>query len=211
MTPSIGPDATALGQVYMYTLEGRDPSGNPTSGWSLDELRSIQDFIVRYALTASEGVAEVASIGGHVKEYQIDVDPDHLRHMGVTLQQVMSAVRGSNLDVSAGLIELNNAEYIVRGLGYIKNLDDLRQIVVTASDGIPILLEDVASINIGPAMRRGALDRDGVEAVGGIVAARYGENPLAVINGIKEQIEIVSSGLPSKVIILFSSIGLNLL
>ena len=200
VTPSLGPDATALGQVFMYTLEGRDSEGNPTGGWSLDELRSIQDFNVRYALTAAKGVAEVASIGGFVKEYQVDVDPDHLRHMGVTLQEVMSAVRGSNLDVSAGLIELNNAEYIVRGLGYIENIDDLRKTVVTASDGVPITLEDVATINIGPAMRRGALDRDGVEAVGGIVAARYGENPLAVINAVKEQISQVSSGLPSKIL-----------
>ena len=200
VTPSLGPDATALGQVFMYSLEGRDPEGNPSGGWSLDELRSIQDFNIRYALTAAEGVAEVASIGGFVKEYQVDVDPDHLRHMGVTLQQVMSAVRGSNLDVSAGLIELNNAEYIVRGLGYIENLDDLRKTVVTARGGVPILLEDVATIAIGPAMRRGALDREGVEAVGGIVAARYGENPLAVINAVKEQVKQVSSGLPTKVL-----------
>ncbi|MBC8200669.1 MAG: efflux RND transporter permease subunit [Planctomycetes bacterium] len=200
VTPTLGPDATALGQVFMYTLEGRDPQGNPAGGWSLDQLRSIQDFNVRYALTAAKGVAEVASIGGFVKEYQVDVDPDHLRHMGVTLQEVMSAVRGSNLDVSAGLIELNNAEYIVRGLGYIENIDDLRKTVVTATGGVPILLEDVATINIGPAMRRGALDRDGVEAVGGIVAARYGENPLAVINAVKEQIQQVSSGLPMKVL-----------
>ncbi len=200
VTPSLGPDATALGQVFMYSLEGRDPEGNPTGGWSLDELRSIQDFNVRYALTAAEGVAEVASIGGFVKEYQVDVDPDQLRHMGVTLQQVMSAVRGSNLDVSAGLIELNNAEYIVRGLGYIENLDDLRKTVVTARNGVPILLDDVAMITVGPAMRRGALDRGGTEAVGGIVAARYGENPLAVINAVKEQIKQVSSGLPTKVL-----------
>jgi len=200
VTPSLGPDATALGQVFMYTLEGRDPEGNPAGGWSLDELRSIQDFNVRYALTAAKGVAEVASIGGFVKEYQVDVAPDHLRHMGVTLQQVMAAVKGSNLDVSAGLIELNNAEYIVRGLGYIENIEDLRKTVVSATGGVPILLEDVATINIGPAMRRGALDRDGVEAVGGIVAARYGENPLAVINSVKEQITQVSSGLPSKVL-----------
>ncbi|MBC8202355.1 MAG: efflux RND transporter permease subunit [Planctomycetes bacterium] len=200
VTPSLGPDATALGQVFMYSLEGRDPEGNPSGGWSLDELRSIQDFNVRYALTAAKGVAEVASIGGFVKEYQVDVDPDHLRHMGVTLQQVMSAVRGSNLDVSAGLIELNNAEYIVRGLGYIEKLEDLRKTVVTARDGVPILLDDVAMITVGPAMRRGALDRDGVEAVGGIVAARYGENPLAVINAVKEQIKQVSSGLPTKVL-----------
>jgi Cu(I)/Ag(I) efflux system membrane protein CusA/SilA len=200
VTPTLGPDATALGQVFMYTLEGRDPEGNPTGGWSLDELRSIQDFDVRYALTAASGVAEVASIGGHVKEYQVDVDPDHLRHLGITLQQVLSAVRGSNLDVSAGLIELNNAEYIVRGLGYITNVEDLRNTVVTAQDGIPVLLSDIAKVSIGPAMRRGVLDREGVEAVGGIVAARYGENPLATINAVKEQIKQVSSGLPKKIL-----------
>ena len=198
VSPALGPDATALGQVFMYTLEGRDEAGNPTGGWDLHELRSIQDYTVRYALTAVQGVAEVASIGGYVKEYQVDVNPDRLRHYGVTLQEVLRAVRGSNLDVSAGLVELNNAEYVVRGLGYIKNIDDLKQTVVDSRDGVPILLGEVATIAIGPATRRGALDRDGAEAVGGIVAGRYGENPMAVIDGVKERITEIAAGLPTK-------------
>jgi Cu(I)/Ag(I) efflux system membrane protein CusA/SilA len=198
VSPALGPDATALGQVFMYTLEGRDQEGRPTGGWDLHELRSIQDYTVRYALTAVTGVAEVASIGGYVKEYQVDVDPDRLRHYDITLQQVLRAVRGSNLDISAGLVELNNAEYVVRGLGYIESLDDLEQTVVDSRDGVPLLLGDVATIAIGPATRRGALDRDGAEAVGGIVAGRYGENPMAVIDAVKERIVEIGPGLPSK-------------
>ncbi len=197
-SPSLGPDATALGQVFMYTLEGRDDQGRPTGGWDLHELRSIQDYTVRYALTGTEGVAEVASIGGYVKEYQVDVDPDRLRHYGATLQQVLRAVRGSNLDVSGGLVELNNAEYVVRGLGYLENLADLENTVVDSRDGVPLLLGDVATIEIGPATRRGALDRDGAEAVGGIVAGRYGENPMAVINAVKRRIAEIAPGLPTK-------------
>ncbi len=124
-TPTLGPDATALGQVYWYTLEGRAADGTPVGGWDLDELRSIQDFYVRYGLSAAGGVSEVASIGGHVKEYQVDVDPEKMRVYGITLGQVMRAVRESNLDVGAATLEINLAEYFVRGLGYLQNLDDL--------------------------------------------------------------------------------------
>ncbi|KAF0094914.1 MAG: Cu(I)/Ag(I) efflux system membrane protein CusA [Puniceicoccaceae bacterium 5H] len=198
VSPQLGPDATALGQVYWYTLEGRDPQGNPTEGWDPQELRSVQDWYVRYALQGAEGVAEVASIGGYVKEYQIDVDPDALRTYDITLGQVFQAVRGSNLDVGARTIEINRVEYVIRGLGFIEQLDDLRQTVVTQRDNVPITLDQVAEIEFGPALRRGALDKAGADAVGGVVVTRYGENPLAVIDRVTERIAQIGPGLPKK-------------
>ena len=198
VSPQLGPDATALGQVYWYTLEGMSPEGEPTGGWDLHELRRTQDWYVRYALQGVDGVAEVASIGGHVKEYQVDVDPDALRSYGITLHEVFDAVRGSNLDVGARTIEINAVEYVVRGLGFIENLDDLRKTVITQRDNVPITLEQVAEIEYGPALRRGALDKAGAEAVGGVVVTRYGENPLEVIKRVKEKIEAISPGLPKK-------------
>lgn len=196
--PQLGPDATALGQVFWYTLEGRDADGNPTGGWDPQELRSAQDWYVRYALQGVDGVAEVASIGGFVKEYQIDVNPDALRTYGVPLHEVFNAVRGSNLDVGARTIEINRVEYVIRGLGFIESLEDLRKTVITQRDNVPITLEQVASIELGPAMRRGALDKAGAEAVGGVVVTRYGENPLAVIQRVKAKITEISGGLPKK-------------
>ncbi|MDQ8209432.1 efflux RND transporter permease subunit [Coraliomargarita sp. SDUM461003] len=198
VSPQLGPDATALGQVFWYTLEGMSPDGEPTGGWDLDELRSTQDWYVRYALQGVDGVAEVASIGGYVKEYQVDVDPDALRTYNIALHEVFDAVRGSNLDVGARTIEINSVEYVIRGLGFIENLDDLRKTVITQRNHVPITLEQVAEIEYGPALRRGALDKAGAEAVGGVVVTRYGENPLAVIKGIKEKITEISSGLPKK-------------
>ena len=198
VSPQLGPDATALGQVFWYTLEGMSSDGKPTGGWDLDELRSTQDWYVRYALQGVDGVAEVASIGGYVKEYQVDVDPDALRTYNISLHDVFNAVRGSNLDVGARTIEINAAEYVIRGLGFIKNLDDLRKTVVTQRDNVPITLEQVAEIEYGPALRRGALDKAGAEAVGGVVVTRFGENPLAVIKRVKEKIKEISPGLPKK-------------
>jgi Cu(I)/Ag(I) efflux system membrane protein CusA/SilA len=198
VSPQLGPDATALGQVLWYTLEGRDPGGNPAGGWDLDELRSTQDWYVRYALQGVDGVAEVASIGGYVKEYQVDVDPDALRTYDIALHEVFNAVRGSNLDVGARTIEINSVEYVIRGIGFIENLDDLRQTVITQRDNVPITLEQIAEIEFGPALRRGALDKAGAEAVGGVVVTRFGENPLAVIKRVKQQIEVISAGLPKK-------------
>jgi Cu(I)/Ag(I) efflux system membrane protein CusA/SilA len=136
VSPQLGHDATALGQVFWYTLEGMTEDGKPSGGWDLDELRSTQDWYVRYALQGVEGVAEVASIGGFVKEYQIDVDPDALRTYGIPLSDVFNAVRGSNLDVGARTIEINAVEYVIRGIGFVKNLDDLRQTVITQRDKI---------------------------------------------------------------------------
>ncbi len=130
--PSLGPDATALGQIYWYTLEGRDQNGQPIGGWDLQELRSIQDFQVKYALSGTEGVAEVASIGGYVKEYHIDIDPQKLRQYDLSILDVQKAVGGSNLDIGAGTVEINKVEYFIRGLGYVKKVSDIENAVIKA-------------------------------------------------------------------------------
>ena len=196
--PTLGPDATALGQVYWYTLEGRDENGNPTGGWDLHEIRSTQDFYVKYGLNATEGVSEVASIGGFVQEYQIDVNPDALKAYNVPLHQVMQAVQQSNKDVGAKTIEINQAEYLVRGLGYIKTIADIEEAVVTVNANTPIRIKDIAEVTLGPAERQGILDKDGAEVVGGVVVARYGANPLQVINNVKDKVKEISPGLPKK-------------
>lgn len=198
--PKLGPDATALGQVFWYTLEGRDENGNPAGGWDLHELRSIQDYFIRYSLSAVSGVAEVASVGGYIKEYQIDIDPTALKAYQVSLLDVMNAVRQSNIDVSANTIEVNRVDYFIRGLGYVEELSDLDQAVVKTTNNTPIRIRDVAKVNIGPQPRNmgGILDKSGSEAVGGVVIARYGENPLAVIESVKAEIDKLSDGLPSK-------------
>ena len=198
--PALGPDATPLGQVFWYTLEGRDKQGNPTGGWDLHELRTAQDWYVRYALASVDGVAEVASIGGYVQEYQIDVDPDAMRAHGITLHEVFKAVQGSNVDVGARTIEVNRAEYVVRGLGFIETLEDIEETVVGVTDNVPITVREIGTVSYGPALRRGALDKGGAEAVGGVVVVRYGANPLAVINRVKEKLEEIAAGLPTKVL-----------
>jgi Cu(I)/Ag(I) efflux system membrane protein CusA/SilA len=198
VTPALGPDATALGQIYWYTLEGRDKEGNPAGGWDPHELRTIQDFYVRYALTSAKGIAEVASIGGFVKEYQVDIDPNAMRAHGVTVSQIMEAVKKSNLDIGARTIEFNRVEYLVRALGYIKSLEDIEESVVAVQNNVPIRIKDVAKVNYGPATRRGGLDKGGAEAVGGVVVARFGANPLEAINNIKNKITEISPGLPIK-------------
>ncbi|RNC80997.1 MAG: efflux RND transporter permease subunit [Phycisphaera sp.] len=200
VTPALGPDATALGQVFWYTLEGKDADGNATGGWGPDELRSIQDFIVKYKLAGVEGVAEVASIGGFVREYQVDVNPDAMRAASISLQEVIAAVRQSNLDVGARTLEVNRSEYIVRGLGFIESVGDLEQTAITARNGQPILVSDIAKVSLGPALRRGVLTKAGEEAVGGVVVVRYGENPMATIERIKDKISDIGPGLPSKVL-----------
>ncbi len=196
--PALGPDATALGQVFWYTLEGRDPEGNPAGGWDLAELRSIQDWQVRYALMSAEGVSEVASVGGYVQEYQIDVDPDAMRAYGVTISDVFNAVRMSNVDVGARTIEVNRVEYVIRGLGFVEELDDLANAVVATRDNVPVYVRNVAHVTLGPALRRGALDKGGAEVVGGVVVVRYGQNPLAAIKNVKKKIAQVAPSLPRK-------------
>ena len=197
--PTLGPDATALGQTYWYTLEGRDAEGNPTGGWDPAELRTIQDWYARYALLSADGVAEVGSIGGYVKEYQVDVDPDAMRAYGVTLEQVYQAVNAANIDVGAKTLEINRTEYFIRGIGFIKDIEDIKSSVVTVgSDNVPVLIEHVAQVALGPATRRGALDKGGASVVGGVVVARYGDNPLAVINNVKAKIRETAAALPRK-------------
>ncbi|MHC4126103.1 MAG: efflux RND transporter permease subunit, partial [Planctomycetota bacterium] len=198
LQPALGPDATALGQVFWYTLEGRDKDGNPTGGWDLDELRSIQDWYVRYALMGAEGISEVASVGGHVKEYQIDVDPDAMRAFGVGLDEIFQAVKSSNVDVGARTIEINKVEYVIRGLGFIKGLSDIEKTVIKVRDNVPVYIKDVATISFGPALRRGVLDKGGAEAAGGVVVVRFGYNPLQAIKNVKEKIKELSPGLPQK-------------
>lgn len=200
VSPALGPDATALGQVYWYTIEGRDKAGKPTGGWDLDEIRSVQDWYVRYALQGVEGISEVASIGGFVREYQIDVDPNAMRAYGVKLSDVIDAVRASNIDVGARTIEVNNVEYVIRGLGFIEKVSDLENTTVRASKDrqVPVYIKNIATVGLGPALRRGALDKDGAEVVGGVAVVRFGENPLATIKRLKERIAEISPGLPEK-------------
>ena len=196
--PTLGPDATALGQVFWYTLEGRDPAGNVTGGWDLHEIRKVQDYYVKPGLSATEGVSEVASVGGYVQEYQIDVDPDALKAFGIGINEVMLAVKNSNRDAGAKTLEVNKVEYLVRGLGYIKSIDDIENTVVTEKDNTPVLIKDIARVNLGPAERRGILDKGGAEVAGGVVVARYGSNPLQVIENVKDRIAGISAGLPVK-------------
>ncbi|HRP63312.1 MAG TPA: efflux RND transporter permease subunit [Phycisphaerales bacterium] len=200
--PGLGPDATGLGQIFWYTLEGRDPDGHPIGGWDLHELRSVQDWYVRYGLLASEGIAEVASIGGFVREYQVDVDPDAMRAYDVTLAQVFDAVRKSNLDIGARVTEMNRVEYQVRGVGFIKSIEDIEQAVIrVGGDHVPIRIQDVAHVTLGPAERRGVLTQSGAEAVGGVVVVREGFNPLAAINNVKAKIAEIAPGLPAKAVV----------
>ncbi len=198
VTPTLGPDATSLGQIFWYTLEGRDEKGEVTGGWDLQELRSAQDWYVKYAFQSVNGVSEVASIGGFVKEYQVDVDPDSLRAFGVSLDEVYQAVKNTNMDVGARSIEINRVEYLIRGVGYVKSLKDLESTVVKVKDNTPVTLRELGKITYGTAMRMGALDKEGAEVVGGVVVARYGENPLQVIQNVKKKMQEIAVGLPQK-------------
>ncbi len=198
--PALGPDATALGQVFWYTLEGRDSEGNVTGGWDLHELRRIQDYYVKPGLSATQGVSEVASVGGYVQEYQIDVDPDALKAFGIGIDQVMMAVKNSNRDAGAKTMEVNKVEYLVRGLGYIESIEDIENTVVVQNNNTPVLIKDLGRVHLGPAERRGILDKGGAEVAGGVVVARYGSNPLQVIQNTKDKISEISPGLPTKIL-----------
>lgn len=196
--PVLGPDATAMGQVFWYTLEGLDENAHPTGGWDLHELRTIQDWQVRFALLSVPGVSEVASVGGFVQEYQVDLDPDLMRANNVTLTEVVSAVKNTNLDVGAQTIEVNRVEYLIRGLGFIKGTQDLETAFIKLNDDNPVFIRNVARVSLGPASRQGALDKGGAETVGGVVVVRYGENPLKVIQAVKKKISEISPGLQRK-------------
>lgn len=200
VNPALGPDATGLGQIFWYTLEGRDADGNVTGGWDLQELRSIQDYYVKYGLSSASGVAEVASIGGYVQEYQVDVNPELMRQYNIGLNQVVKAVKNSNQDIGAQTLEINQAEYLVRGLGYVKSVEDIENAVVTSADFTSIKIKDIGKVTLGPAARRGILDKEGAEVVGGVVVARYGANPMEVITNVKAKINELKGGLPSKVL-----------
>ncbi len=187
VVPVLGPDATALGQIYWYTLEAE--------GVDLAQLRSLQDWYVRYQLQSVEGVSEVASAGGYVRQYQVDVHPDKLRAHGVTLPEVYEAVRNGNIDVGAKVVENNGYEFFIRGIGFVKSLADIENIVIRQEGGTPIFVKNVATVQLGPDFRRGALDNAGRETVGGVVVMRYGENPLKVIGRIKEKLAEIEPGL----------------
>ncbi|MCI0651917.1 MAG: efflux RND transporter permease subunit [Planctomycetes bacterium] len=190
VVPVLGPDATALGQVYWYTVEGK--------GFDLAELRSIQDWYVRYQLQSVEGVSEVASIGGFAKQYQIDLHPDKMRAHRVTLMDVFEAVRKSNIDVGAKVVERGGSEFFIRGVGFIETISDLEKIVIRQEGGTPVQVRNVATVQMGPDFRRGALDKGGREVVGGVVLMRYGENPREVVRRVKEKIAQLDLGLPAK-------------
>ncbi|MCA9012149.1 MAG: efflux RND transporter permease subunit, partial [Planctomycetaceae bacterium] len=196
VVPTLGPDATGLGQIYYYTLQP------PESGMSLADLRSMQDFVIKYELQAVEGVSEVASIGGYVRQYQIEVDPDKLRFQDIPLDALAMAIKGSNLDVGAKTVETTGMEYIVRGKGFLgtdgdrdKAIEDIERTVIMQRDGVPIHVSEVASVQLGPDFRRGALDYNGAEAVGGVIVMRYGENPREVIDRVKARITQIEPAL----------------
>ncbi len=213
--PVLGPDATALGQVFWYTVEngyycpdhpqksyeknGKCPLDGKElvrSYYDLGELRSLQDWYIRYQLNSVPGVAEVASVGGFVKQYQIDVDPNRLFSYGIKISDLLSAVRRSNIDVGAKVFEEGGREFAVRGIGFIKNINDIEDIVISAHEGVPVYVKNVATVVLGPEFRRGALDKEGVEVCGGVVHIRFGGNPLTVIDGVKKKIAELESGLP---------------
>ena len=193
VTPSLGPDATGVGWVYEYALE--------SDRHDLQQLRSIQDWYLRYELTAVEGVSEVATIGGYVKQYQVNIDPNRLLAYHLTIPQIRQAIQQSNNDVGGSLLEMGEAEFMVRGLGYIKSVADIEQVVVGSDNrGTPILVRDLAKVGIGPELRRGAAELDGQgDAVGGIVVMRFGENGREVIARVKEKLAALQSGLPEGV------------
>jgi Cu(I)/Ag(I) efflux system membrane protein CusA/SilA len=198
VTPSLGPDATGVGWAYEYVL--KDTTGKT----DLQELRSIQDWFLRYELTAVPGVSEVASVGGYVKQYQVEVDPNKLVSYNISIQKIKKAIKRSNSDVGGKLLEMGETEFMVRGLGYIKSVEDIKKVVVSFDKkGTPILLKDIANIHIGPELRRGILEWNGEgEAVGGVVILRYGENALEVIKKVKEKLKELEKGLPEGVVIL---------
>jgi Cu(I)/Ag(I) efflux system membrane protein CusA/SilA len=194
VTPTLGPDATGVGWVYEYALV--DDSGKH----DLAQLRTLQDWTLKYALSSVKGVAEVASIGGVVKEYQVNVDPNKLIHYGISLNDVADAVRKSNSDVGGKSLEISTTQYFIRGRGYVHSLDDLRQIPLRAADGTPITADQVATVELGPDLRNGLAEFNGHgQAVGGIIVMRYGENALNVINGVKKKISQLQDSLPSGV------------
>lgn len=196
VTPTLGPDATALGQILYYTL-------TPPQGMNLADLRSVQDFVIRYELQSVEGVSEVASVGGHVRQYQIEVDPDRLRFHEIPLHDLIAAVRESNVDIGAKTVETGGMEFIIRGRGFLgggkhdasQTVADIEETIVMTRDGVPVRVRDLGRVQLGPSFRRGAIDLNGTEAVGGVVVMRYGENPRTVIDAVKAKMEALEPSL----------------
>jgi copper/silver efflux system protein len=209
VTPTLGPDATALGQIFYYVLEA-------PPGMNLAELRTIQDYVVKYELQSVQGVSEVASIGGYVRQYQIEVDPDALRFHDVPLERVIVAVKDSNIDVGAKTVESGGMEYVIRGRGFLgqnkdtqQPLADIEKTVVLTRKGVPVRIRDLAQVQLGPDFRSGAIDLNGAEAVGGIVVMRFGENPRDVIERVREKIEQIEPALKGvKVTAVYDRTGL---
>jgi Cu(I)/Ag(I) efflux system membrane protein CusA/SilA len=192
VTPTLGPDATGVGWVYQYALLAKDRS--------LAELRSLQDWYVRYGLARAEGVAEIASVGGFVKQYNVVIDPQRVRSFDIPLSQVRNAIRASNMDVGGRTIELSEFEYVVRGRGYLKGIGDLQKIVLKNDGGTPVLLQDVARVELGPDERRGLTELNGDgEVAGGIVLQRFGANALDVIDNVKKRVAEIAGSLPKGV------------
>jgi Cu(I)/Ag(I) efflux system membrane protein CusA/SilA len=188
--PTLGPDATGVGQIFWYTLE--------SDSMNLRDLRTLQDWYVRYQLNSVPGVAEVASVGGYVQQYQVDVDPNKLRGYGIPLSVVVEAVQRSNNNVGGNVVEQAGQWAVVRGVGLIESTTDVENIVIGAQNGIPIYVRNVADVKLGNAFRIGALDKNGKEAVGGVVIARYGVNTLEVIEAVKEKIAALQGGITSE-------------
>jgi copper/silver efflux system protein len=195
VTPTLGPDATALGQVFYYVLEG-PPEMN------LAELRTMQDYVVKYELQSVQGVSEVASVGGYVRQYQIEVSPDSLRFHDIPLERLIAAVKDSNIDVGAKTVESGGMEYVIRGRGFIgqgtdiyQSISDIEKTVVVSRDGVPVRIRDLGQVQVGPDYRSGAIDLNGTEAVGGVVVMRFGENPRDVIQRVREKITQIEPGL----------------
>ena len=193
IVPTLAPDATGVGQIFWYTLE--------SNGHPLEELRSLQDWFVRYQINAVPGVAEVASIGGFVREFQVDLDPERLWSYGFSIQQISDAIQTSNRNVGASVVESQGKEFTIRGVGLIKDLQDLRQLVIGIRKGVSITLADISRIELGPGFRRGLLDKGGREVVGGVVVARQRTNTLQVIEAIENKIKEIQPGLPAGVAI----------
>src|SRR5438876_8125788 len=187
VVPTLGPDATGVGQVFWYTVDGPQDPGT---------LRSLQDWFIRYQLNSVPGVAEVASIGGFVRQYQIDVDPMKLRAFNVPMRTVFEAIQRSNNNVGAKVVEANDMEYVVRGIGLIESAKDIEDIVLSSMNGVPVYVRNIAAVQVGPEFRRGVLDKGGTDAVGGVVVIRYGANALDVIDAVKAKIQAMEPGLP---------------
>jgi Cu(I)/Ag(I) efflux system membrane protein CusA/SilA len=209
VTPTLGPDATALGQIFYYVLEG-PPEMN------LAELRTLQDYVVKYELQSVQGVSEVASVGGYVRQYQIEVSPDALRFHDIPLERLIAAVKDSNIDVGAKTVESGGMEYIIRGRGFIgqnkdtvQALADIEKTVVLSRDGVPVRIRDLAQVQLGPDLRSGAIDLNGSEAVGGVVVMRFGENPREVIERVRQKIDQIEPSLKGvKVTAVYDRTGL---